>query len=292
MHEEGIGAVAASKITEALKKATNVEDVKIIGLEVLGEKAKNGWNNFVRIWESMLGAPRCHSDLPRGREESLSINERDPSAKPQDDRRLPTDLIKAVINSPYKDYLEGEYIDSRDRLEDIAQLQVFAEKYNELEQFLAEATLQEGFGGGKGGNQNRESTGPKVVLSTIHQAKGLEWSAVFIINLASGAFPNDRALHEDNGLEEERRLLYVAITRAKKHLHLTYPMSGGGFGDSLAGPSMFLGEISSDLIDDHSLLSSGNGLVLNDEEAGVTYIDEDKPLRIKPGSFLRGLDDL
>ncbi|OGH91855.1 MAG: hypothetical protein A2534_05335 [Candidatus Magasanikbacteria bacterium RIFOXYD2_FULL_39_9] len=264
MHEEGIGAVAASKITEALKKATNVEDVKIIGQEILGEKAKNGWNNFVRIWESMLGKSRTDT----------------------------SGLIQSVINSPYKDYLEGEYIDSRDRLEDIAQLQVFAEKYNELEQFLAEATLQEGFGGGKGGNQNRESSGPKVVLSTIHQAKGLEWAAVFIINLASGAFPNDRALHENNGLEEERRLLYVAITRAKKHLHLTYPMSGGGFGDSLAGPSMFLGEISSDLLEDHSLLSYGNGLVLNDEAAGVTYINEDKPLRIKPGSFLRGLDDL
>ncbi len=264
MHEEGIGAVAASKITEALKKATNVEDVKIIGQEILGEKAKNGWNNFVRIWESMLGKSRTDT----------------------------SGLIESIINSPYKDYLEGEYIDSRDRLEDIAQLQLFAEKYNELEQFLAEATLQEGFGGGKGGNQNRASTGPKVVLSTIHQAKGLEWSAVFIINLASGAFPNDRALHEANGLEEERRLLYVAITRAKKHLHLTYPMSSGGFGDSLSGPSMFLGEISSDLLDDHSLLSFGNGLVLDDEVAGVSYIDEDKPLRIKPGSFLRGLEDL
>ncbi len=264
MHEEGIGAVAASKITEALKKATNVEDVKIIGQEILGEKAKNGWANFVRIWESMLNKSRTDT----------------------------AGLIDSVINSPYKEYLEAEYVDSRDRLEDIAQLQIFAEKYTELEQFLAEATLQEGFGGGKGGNQNRDNSGPKVVLSTIHQAKGLEWSAVFIINLASGAFPNDRALFEVNGVEEERRLFYVAITRAKKYLHLTYPMASGGFGDSFSGPSMFLGEISSDLLDDHSLLSSGNGLVLNDEAADVTYIDEDKPLRIKPGSFLRSLDDL
>lgn len=262
MHEEGIGAVAASKITEALKKVTNVEDVKIIGQEILGEKAKNGWNNFVRIWESMLAKSRTDT----------------------------SGLIQSVINSPYKDYLESEYVDSRDRLEDIAQLQVFAQKYNELEQFLAEASLQEGFGN-KGGSQDRESSGPKVVLSTIHQAKGLEWSAVFIINLASGAFPNDRALQEDNGIEEERRLLYVAITRAKKHLHLTYPMASGGFGDSFAGPSIFLGEISSDLIEDFSLLSSGNGLVLNDEAAGVTYIDEDKPLKMKPGSFLRSIDD-
>ncbi len=276
MHEEGIGAVAASKITEALKKAVNIEDVKTIGQEVLGEKAKNGWNNFVRIWESMLAKSRTDT----------------------------SGLIQSVINSPYKDYLESEYVDSRDRLEDIAQLQVFAHKYNELEQFLAEATLQEGFNRGTA-NQNKDQPGPKVVLSTIHQAKGLEWSAVFIINLASGAFPSDRSLQEENGLEEERRLFYVAITRAKKHLHLSYPMAGGGWGDSLAGPSLFLGEISSDLIEDHSLLFS-NGLVLDDEAAGVHYENEDpgtraasaaqygagNPLKIKPGSFLRSLDDL
>ncbi len=269
MHEEGIGPAAAGKIVEALKGAASVDDVKIIGQQVLGEKAKNGWYNFVRIWESMLGNSRTDTAA----------------------------LIDSIINSPYKDYLESEFIDSKDRLEDLAQLQVFANKYNELEKFLAEATLQESFN--IRGNQNKDhnglpagEAGPKVVLSTIHQAKGLEWSAVFIINLASGAFPGDRAFREPNGLEEERRLFYVAVTRAKKYLHLTYPMSGGGFGDSLAGPSLFLGEISSDLLDDHSLLSSGNGLVLNDEEAGVTYESEDKPLRIKPGSFLRSIDDL
>ncbi|TSC84355.1 MAG: DNA helicase II / ATP-dependent DNA helicase PcrA [Parcubacteria group bacterium Gr01-1014_13] len=262
MHEEGIGPAAAQKIVEALKSATNVEDVKVIGQQVLGEKAKNGWYNFVRIWEAMLGTSRTDTAA----------------------------LIDSIINSPYKDYLEGEFIDSKDRLEDISQLQVFANKYNELEQFLAEASLQESFNI-RGGGKSADQSGPKVVLSTIHQAKGLEWSAVFIINLSSGAFPSDRAFREPNGLEEERRLFYVAITRAKKHLHLTYPMAGGGFGDSMSGPSLFLGEISSDLLDDHSLLS-GNGLVLNDEEAGVTYESEDKPLRITPGSFLRSIDDL
>lgn len=262
MHEEGIGPAAAGKIVDALKNAINVEDVKTIGQQVLGEKAKNGWYNFVRIWEAMLGNSRTDTAA----------------------------LIDAIINSPYKDYLESEFIDSKDRLEDIAQLQVFANKYNELEQFLAEASLQESFNI-RGGQRSADQSGPKVVLSTIHQAKGLEWSAVFIINLSSGAFPSDRAFREPNGLEEERRLFYVAITRAKKHLHLTYPMAGGGFGDSMSGPSLFLGEISSDLLDDHSLLS-GNGLVLNDEEAGITYEAEDKPLRITPGSFLRSIDDL
>mgnify|MGYP001606702368 CR=1 FL=1 len=276
MHEEGIGPAAAGKIVEALKNVTNTEDVKIVGQEVLGEKARAGWYNFVRIWESMLGQSKTDA----------------------------SGLIDAVIGSSYKDYLEAEFIDSKDRLEDLAQLQIFAKKYSELEQFLAEASLQESFQ--ITNNQQRttnNSSGKKVVLSTIHQAKGLEWSAVFILNLSSGAFPSDRALREDNGLEEERRLFYVAVTRAKKHLYLTYPMVAGfgrqSFGGSDGGPSIFLGEIGSDLLDDHSLLSSGNGLVLNDEEAGVTYELEDhrqggasKPLRIKPGSFLRSVEDL
>jgi DNA helicase II / ATP-dependent DNA helicase PcrA len=311
MHEEGIGPGAAGKIVEAIQHAVVISPLQsgseevvaealtstdgpvasgildsrsrdkpplpLLGKEgmteishfirndivgILGEKARAGWYNFVRIWESMLGNSKTDTAA----------------------------LIDSIINSPYKDYLETEFIDSKDRLEDIAQLQVFANKYNELEQFLAEASLQESFN--IRGNQNKDQSGPKVVLSTIHQAKGLEWSAVFIINLASGAFPHERALREDNGLEEERRLFYVAITRAKKYLHLTYPMTSSGWGDSLAGPSLFLGEISSDLLDDHSLLSNGIGLVLNNEETDATYESEEAPLRLKPGSFLRSVEDL
>ena len=260
MHEEGIGPAAAGKIVEALKHITHIDEIKVVGEKILGEKAKQGWYNFVRIWEGMLG--KSKNDI--------------------------SSLLDAILNSPYKDYLESEFIDSRDRLEDIVQLKVFAAKYNELEEFLAEASLQEGFGA----KESRVVNSDKIILSTIHQAKGLEWSVVFIINLSSGAFPNDRALREDNGIEEERRLFYVAITRAKQHLYLTYPMSGFGHQSFSDGcPSMFLGEISSDLLEDHSLLSS-NGLVLNDEAAGVQYIDETKPLRIKKGSFLRDLEDL
>ena len=260
MHEEGIGPAAATKIVDALKQITNIEEVKIAGEKILGEKARQGWYNFVRIWEGML----------------------------ENGKQNIAGLIDTILKSPYKEYVEAEYIDSRERLEDIKQIQVFASQYANLEEFLAEASLQEGFGNK---NTARSEKGGKIVLSTIHQAKGLEWSVVFIINLASGAFPSDRSLQEENGLEEERRLLYIAITRAKQYLFLSYPMAAGGWGDSMSGPSLFLGEISSDFLDDHSLLSS-NGLVLNDEAADVTYIDEDKPLKIKPGSFLRSLEDL
>lgn len=262
MKEEGIGPSGAAKIIDYIKRIENVDEVKSAGINILGERAKQGWFNFIRIWEALLQV-----------------------------EQNPTALIDAIIMSPYKDYLESEFIDSRDRLEDIEQLKVFAGKYESLEEFLAESSLQESFNknslGKYSGKQN-----DKVVLSTIHQAKGLEWGSVFIINLAGGSFPNDRALREDNGMEEERRLFYVAITRAKKNLFLTYPMASGGWGDSMAGPSLFLSEISSDLMDDHSILS-GNGLALNDDNEGVGYFTEDdKPIRIKPGSFLRSVEDL
>jgi DNA helicase-2/ATP-dependent DNA helicase PcrA len=70
----------------------------------------------------------------------------------------------------------------------------------------------------------------KVTLSSIHQAKGLEWQAVFLIWLVNGQFPNGRILEADGQdmLEEERRLFYVALTRAKDELYLTYPMTCPG----------------------------------------------------------------
>jgi len=95
------------------------------------------------------------------------------------------------------------------------------------------------------------------VLSTIHQAKGLEWDSVFIMNLTKDKFPNKRALNEDGGLEEERRLFYVAVTRAKNRLFLTYPTTSGY--DSLAvnQPSTFIKEVPDDLLEEVRLSYGG-----------------------------------
>ena len=92
-------------------------------------------------------------------------------------------------------------------------------------------------------------------LSTIHQAKGLEFDHVFIIMLCDGLFPSARSLDTADGEEEERRLFYVAITRARNELYLTYPlvraMAGGG--DAMQQPSRFLAEIPKDLLDEWHL---------------------------------------
>ena len=262
MHEEGIGPGAAQKLIAVIREAKNIEEISGLGAAVLGAKAQMGWNNFMKIWEAMLSSVV----------------------------RSPTGLIDALAQSAYRDYLDTEFIDSRERLNDINQLALFAERYDKLDDFLAEATLEESFRAL--GENGKEDTREKIVLTTIHQAKGLEWAAVFVLNLSSGAFPSERALKEENGLEEERRLLYVAITRAKKELYFTFPMTGGSFGDFLSGPSMFLDEIDYDLIDDHSLLV--NPTVLNDPKEDISYIDEDvKPRKKpKPGSFLIDVDDL
>ena len=175
------------------------------------------------------------------------------------------------------------------------QLALFADQTEDLSQFLAEATLQENFQRIDKEEISAEDLENKIILSTIHQAKGLEWEAVFVIGLTSGQFPNDRAIREQ-GLEEERRLFYVAITRAKKYLYLTYALTGGFFVQSsatlggagfLQEPSMFIDEIDKDLIFDNSF-KEGN-VFFDDEE--IEYITDDNS-PFDPGSFLKRISDL
>jgi DNA helicase-2/ATP-dependent DNA helicase PcrA len=161
-------------------------------------------------------------------------------------------MLRAVADSDYKAYLENEYPDYRDRLEDIEQLAGFAESYPDAAAFLADAALRDDIASaGKNARllQASDDSEGKVVLSTIHQAKGLEWDAVFVIHMTQGAFPNKRALLDDGGIEEERRLFYVAVTRARRDLCLSYPMSVGYDAFSFEPKSEFLEELSSGLVE-------------------------------------------
>jgi DNA helicase-2/ATP-dependent DNA helicase PcrA len=165
------------------------------------------------------------------------------------------------------------------RLEDLDQLALFAENYDNLKDFVDEMTLQDGFNIRQGKIDYNETD--RLVLSTIHQAKGLEWNSVFIINLVENALPNQRALGEAGGLEEERRLFYVAATRAQQYLFLTYPLVSN-FSASFNQASQFLLEL------DQKKLDRGLASESWTDEEMVIEIDENGERH----SFLPDLDDL
>jgi len=163
-------------------------------------------------------------------------------------------LIRLVLEAGYEDYLKATYANYRSRLEDLEQLAVFAETFAGLQEFLTQLSLLT--------NVEAEDDRPaardpeRLRLSTIHQAKGLEFDVVFVIMLCDGLFPAARALETPAGEEEERRLLYVAITRARNELYLSYPLLRplrGGAGDLLQKPSRFLNEIPPELLDTWNL---------------------------------------
>lgn len=167
-------------------------------------------------------------------------------------RTRPGDAIRAVAGSSYREALEAEYPDYLDRLEDLEQFAIFAEGYADIGAFLEDVSLTDEYGGKRERGDREEE---KIVLSTIHQAKGLEWDTVFVIGLVEGKFPNERALEEDGGIEEERRLFYVASTRARARLILTYPIMSG-HDTLLAGqPSTFVSELPRGLTEEVRLRS-------------------------------------
>jgi DNA helicase-2/ATP-dependent DNA helicase PcrA len=151
-----------------------------------------------------------------------------------------------LIKSSYGEYLSLQYLNSEERIDDLEAMADFARQYKNLNSFLSEVSLQESFAIKEEANsrENKE----KIILSTIHQAKGLEWNSVFIIGLNEKHFPHYRALYEPDGLEEERRLFYVGVTRAKKNLYFTCSLTQG-FGESLVKPSRFIKEIPSHLLE-------------------------------------------
>ncbi len=135
----------------------------------------------------------------------------------------PGRLVEMVLECGYRDILPLVYQNFSEREEDIEHLARYAEKYDTLADFLAELHLLEAVGA-----ETLTLDGEReeaLVLSTVHQAKGLEWNVVFVLGLCEGWFPHSFSLSEEGGLEEERRLFYVAITRARDELYLCSPLA-------------------------------------------------------------------
>ena len=157
----------------------------------------------------------------------------------------PAAIIEILLESGYQDYLQEKYTDAALRVDDIEQLANYSAKFISLEDFLSELSLMTNITEASDSKPN-DKDGEKVILSSIHQAKGLEWSAVFMIWCADGMLPLSRSLNDREGEEEERRLFYVATTRAKDQLYLCYPevSYARGIGSMGQIPSRFIREVS------------------------------------------------
>jgi DNA helicase II / ATP-dependent DNA helicase PcrA len=162
---------------------------------------------------------------------------------PKGDPVAPSDMITGVMKSLYDDYMQAKFANYENRRDDLNTLANYARQFEKTEEFLAQLTLL-------GGTETSEVTGrddeeDRVCLSSIHQAKGLEWQAVFLAWLTEGMFPGARSLEDEASLEEERRLFYVGVTRCKDELYLTYPelRLNAAYGEAFQRPSRFLEEL-------------------------------------------------
>ena len=195
---------------------------RLMAMNVPG-KSKKGWEQFAH-----------------------TLDEIAPAGQPN----TPSEMITSVVEAIYDDYAKANFTNYELRREDLNQLAIFARQFKDVHEFLSQLALISNVDAEAAAIQagDKES----VNLSSVHQAKGLEFHTVFVIWLTDGMFPSNRSLDTREALEEERRLFYVAITRARDELYLAYPQMrlSGGYGDVFQRPSRFLQEIPNDLVED------------------------------------------
>jgi DNA helicase II / ATP-dependent DNA helicase PcrA len=179
-----------------------------------------------------------------------TLDEIAPHGKPNP----PSAMIVSVVEAIYDDYAKANFTNYELRREDLNQLAAFARQFNDAQEFLSQLALISNVDAEP--TPNAAADNEAVNLSSVHQAKGLEFHTVFVIWLTDGMFPSSRSLETRDAIEEERRLFYVAITRARDELYLSYPHMrlNAGFGDVFQRPSRFLKEIPIELLEDWEVM--------------------------------------
>lgn len=219
----GVGVRTAEKIWQTLGGRFDIRDAaqRLALLNRLPDAARAAWKRMEPILEA-YEAEQLKDD--------------------------PGEVVYQFIKLFYDQYLLDTFEDYQRRLEDLQEMIGFTADFESNEAFLNEVALVT--------NVDAETDRMDGLaqdclrLSTVHQAKGLEWNTVFVLWLAEGLFPSGRSLKEEGGEEEERRLFYVAVTRARDELFLCVPTvrrSPDGGVDFL-GPSHFIAEIPDNLL--------------------------------------------
>jgi DNA helicase II / ATP-dependent DNA helicase PcrA len=224
----GIGGKSAENLWRGWEESLNKNAVIVFWSERLlplpvGARAKRSWQQLAD-----------------------TLDEIAPNGQP----KQPTEMIMSIVEAIYDDYAKATFANYDLRKEDLNQLAGFARQFKDIHEFLSQLALISNVDAEPAVNQAGDTEA--VNLSSVHQAKGLEFYAVFVIWLTDGMFPSTRSLDTREAIEEERRLFYVAITRARDELYLTYPHMrlNAGYGDMFQRPSRFLKEIPTSLVED------------------------------------------
>lgn len=217
----GIGNKSADSLWQQVNSllAGEPDFSRLQDLRKVPGKASAGWSQFVHLLVELT---------------------------PQGQPLPPQEMIQSILLAGYVDYLRAEYANSEQREEDLRTLAEFAADFSATADFLAQLALLSSVDtAGSSSVSSRQEEHDAVTLSSIHQAKGLEWRVVFVPWLTEGAFPGSRSLEVPAALEEERRLFYVAVTRCRDELYLTYPevRLNAGAAEAWQRPSRFVLEL-------------------------------------------------
>lgn len=231
---------------------------------IYNEKDDNSLKRIINVPKRKIGLKTIEAIEEKAMQQEISMFDAISSSKELDFKKLIlefkeaslkltlTELVDLVLE---KSGLKSEYdpnlIEDEIRLENLEEFKSITKRFEEeedgtLESFIENITLVSDM------NEHKESS-DQVTLMTVHSAKGLEFDAIFIIGLEEGIFPHINSLMNPEELEEERRLCYVAITRARKKLYLINARSRMLFGKESANPqSRFISEIGEDYLDNLS----------------------------------------
>lgn len=204
-------------------------------------------NAVITSWNDRMAGMPASARAKKSWQQLLdTLDEIAPNGEPI----APSEMITAIVAAIYDDYAKANFANYELRKEDLNQLAAFARQFKDANEFLSQLALISNVDAEPAVAQPNEQEA--LNLSSVHQAKGLEFHTVFVIWLTDGMFPSSRSLETAEAIEEERRLFYVAITRAKDELYLTYPHMrlNAGYGDMFQRPSRFLKEIPSQLLED------------------------------------------